>query len=59
MDLSHYCYADFNRIMDINKQLRAKLKALAEIRMREITKNQSTANGTNEGLLRWTRSAKV
>ncbi|OZI13826.1 bifunctional tRNA (adenosine(37)-C2)-methyltransferase TrmG/ribosomal RNA large subunit methyltransferase RlmN [Sodalis-like symbiont of Philaenus spumarius] len=42
----HYCCDDFDQMTDINKYLRARLKALAEIRAPEIAKEQRSADGT-------------
>ncbi|PIJ52312.1 bifunctional tRNA (adenosine(37)-C2)-methyltransferase TrmG/ribosomal RNA large subunit methyltransferase RlmN [Erwinia sp. OLTSP20] len=42
----HYCCDDFEQMTDINKVLRAKLKALAEIRAPEVALEQRSADGT-------------
>ncbi|BAE75038.1 conserved hypothetical protein [Sodalis glossinidius str. 'morsitans'] len=42
----HYCCDDFDQMTDINKHLRARLKALAEIRAPEVAEEQRSADGT-------------
>lgn len=42
----HYLCDDFNQMTDINKHLRARLKALAEIRAPEVAEEQRSADGT-------------
>ncbi|MGP1956228.1 MAG: bifunctional tRNA (adenosine(37)-C2)-methyltransferase TrmG/ribosomal RNA large subunit methyltransferase RlmN [Arsenophonus sp. NC-PE1-MAG3] len=42
----HYCYDDFNLMTDINKVLRTKLKAIAEIRAPKIAQEQRSSDGT-------------
>lgn len=42
----HHCYDDFDLMTDINKVLRTKLKAVAEIRAPEIAQEQRSADGT-------------
>ncbi|KYP97328.1 ribosomal RNA large subunit methyltransferase N [Sodalis-like endosymbiont of Proechinophthirus fluctus] len=42
----HYCCDDFEQMTDINKRLRARLKALAEIRAPEVSEEQRSADGT-------------
>lgn len=42
----HYYCDDFDQMTDINKPLRTKLKALAEIRAPEVTKEQYSSDGT-------------
>ncbi|MGP1924838.1 MAG: bifunctional tRNA (adenosine(37)-C2)-methyltransferase TrmG/ribosomal RNA large subunit methyltransferase RlmN [Arsenophonus sp. NEOnobi-MAG3] len=46
----HHCYDDFNLMTDINKVLRSKLKAIAEIRAPEIVKERRSTDGT----IKWT-----
>ncbi|MFP3029257.1 MAG: bifunctional tRNA (adenosine(37)-C2)-methyltransferase TrmG/ribosomal RNA large subunit methyltransferase RlmN [Arsenophonus sp.] len=46
----HYCYDDFNLMTDINKVLRSKLKAVAEIRAPEIVQERRSSDGT----IKWT-----
>lgn len=42
----HHCYDDFDLMTDINKVLRTKLKAVAEIRAPAIAQEQRSADGT-------------
>ncbi|KLN46695.1 ribosomal RNA large subunit methyltransferase N [Providencia rettgeri] len=42
----HYCYDDFDQMTDINKVLRAKLQAVAEIRAPEVADEQRSSDGT-------------
>ncbi|RLR17449.1 bifunctional tRNA (adenosine(37)-C2)-methyltransferase TrmG/ribosomal RNA large subunit methyltransferase RlmN [Sodalis-like symbiont of Bactericera trigonica] len=42
----HYCCDDFDQMTDINKHLRARLKARAEIRAPEVAEEQRSADGT-------------
>lgn len=42
----HYCYDDFEQMTDINKVLRTKLQAIAEIRAPEVSEEQRSADGT-------------
>lgn len=42
----HYWCDDFDQMTDINKHLRARLKALAEIRAPEVAEEQRSADGT-------------
>lgn len=42
----HYCCDDFDQMTNINKHLRARLKALAEIRAPEVAEEQRSADGT-------------
>ncbi|WP_097032626.1 bifunctional tRNA (adenosine(37)-C2)-methyltransferase TrmG/ribosomal RNA large subunit methyltransferase RlmN [Sodalis endosymbiont of Henestaris halophilus] len=42
----HFCCDDFDKMTDINKNLRFRLKELAEIRAPEIYKEQRSADGT-------------
>jgi len=42
----HYCCDDFDLMTDINKPLRTRLKALAEIRAPEVASEQRSADGT-------------
>lgn len=42
----HYCYDDFDQMTDLNKPLRARLKALAEIRAPEVVEEQCSFDGT-------------
>lgn len=42
----HYCYDDFALMTDLNKSLREKLCALAEIRAPQVVEEQRSADGT-------------
>lgn len=42
----HYCYDDFALMTDLNKALREKLQAVAEIRAPEVVEEQRSADGT-------------
>ncbi len=42
----HHCYDDFNLMTDINKVLRTKLKAIAEIRAPKIAQERHSSDGT-------------
>jgi len=42
----HYCCDDFDQMTDINKHLRARLKAVAEIRAPEVASEQRSTDGT-------------
>nr|WP_294110620.1 bifunctional tRNA (adenosine(37)-C2)-methyltransferase TrmG/ribosomal RNA large subunit methyltransferase RlmN [Providencia sp.] len=42
----HYCYDDFEQMTDINKVLRTKLQAIAEIRAPEVSEEQRSSDGT-------------
>lgn len=42
----HYCYDDFDQMTDLNKPLRTRLKALAEIRAPEVVEEQYSFDGT-------------
>ncbi len=42
----HHCYDDFNLMTDINKVLRTKLKAIAEIRAPKIAQEWRSSDGT-------------
>ncbi|MCO7253081.1 bifunctional tRNA (adenosine(37)-C2)-methyltransferase TrmG/ribosomal RNA large subunit methyltransferase RlmN [Dickeya oryzae] len=42
----HYCCDDFNQMTDINKVLRGKLQAIAEIRAPEVVDEQRSSDGT-------------
>lgn len=42
----HYCYDDFTLMTDLNKSLREKLSAVAEIRAPEVVEEQRSADGT-------------
>lgn len=46
----HYCCDDFDQMIDINKHLRTRLKALAEIRAPEVSEEQCSTDGT----IKWT-----
>ncbi|AWC95692.1 TPA: bifunctional tRNA (adenosine(37)-C2)-methyltransferase TrmG/ribosomal RNA large subunit methyltransferase RlmN [Morganella morganii subsp. morganii] len=48
----HYCYDDFDLMTDINKVLRTKLKAVAEIRAPEVSEEQRSADGTIKWAIR-------
>ncbi len=48
----HYCCDDFDEMTDINKVLRGKLKALAEIRAPEVAEEQRSADGTIKWAIR-------
>lgn len=48
----HYCYDDFDLMTDINKVLRTKLKAMAEIRAPEVSEEQRSADGTIKWAIR-------
>ncbi len=48
----HYCYDDFDLMTDINKVLRTKLKAVAEIRALEVSEEQRSADGTIKWAIR-------
>ncbi|MET4876512.1 bifunctional tRNA (adenosine(37)-C2)-methyltransferase TrmG/ribosomal RNA large subunit methyltransferase RlmN [Morganella morganii] len=48
----HYCYNDFDLMTDINKVLRTKLKAVAEIRAPEVSEEQRSADGTIKWAIR-------
>ncbi|MCI4185577.1 bifunctional tRNA (adenosine(37)-C2)-methyltransferase TrmG/ribosomal RNA large subunit methyltransferase RlmN [Dickeya dianthicola] len=42
----HYCCDDFNQMTDINKVLRGKLQAIAEIRAPDVVDEQRSCDGT-------------
>lgn len=42
----HYCSDDFDEMTDINKVLRGRLKAVAEIRAPEVVEEQRSSDGT-------------
>ncbi len=42
----HYCCDDFDEMTDINKVLRGRLKAVAEIRAPEVVEEQRSSDGT-------------
>ncbi|MTD37777.1 bifunctional tRNA (adenosine(37)-C2)-methyltransferase TrmG/ribosomal RNA large subunit methyltransferase RlmN [Erwinia sp. CPCC 100877] len=42
----HYCCDDFDEMTDINKVLRGRLKAIAEIRAPEVVEEQRSSDGT-------------
>ncbi|WP_413495810.1 bifunctional tRNA (adenosine(37)-C2)-methyltransferase TrmG/ribosomal RNA large subunit methyltransferase RlmN [Morganella psychrotolerans] len=48
----HYCYDDFDLMTDINKVLRTKLKAMAEIRAPEVSEEQRSSDGTIKWAIR-------
>ncbi|CAK7075208.1 bifunctional tRNA (adenosine(37)-C2)-methyltransferase TrmG/ribosomal RNA large subunit methyltransferase RlmN [Morganella morganii] len=48
----HYCYDDFDLMTDINKVLRTKLKAVAEISAPEVSEEQRSADGTIKWAIR-------
>lgn len=41
----HYCFDDFEQMIDINKVLRAKLQRVAEIRAPEVAEEQRSTDG--------------
>jgi 23S rRNA (adenine2503-C2)-methyltransferase len=48
----HYCCDDFEQMTDINKPLRNRLAALAEIRAPEVASEQRSADGTIKWAIR-------